>query len=121
MSKEYPEITKDILKYFKEIKPHIPEVMQGSFNLSQAAFKDGALDKKTKELLALAIAVASRCDGCIGFHAQALVKLGTTRQELAEMLGVAIYMGGGPSLMTAAEAMQAFEQFEAAESSKKTA
>lgn len=112
MEKSYPEITKEILKYIKEIKPHIPEVMQESFNLSQVSFKDGVIDRKTKEMLALAIAVATRCDGCIGFHAESLVKLGATKQELAEMLGVSIYMGGGPSLMTAADALKAFEQFE---------
>lgn len=112
MEKSYPEITKDILKYIKEIKAHVPDVMQESFNLSQAAFKDGAIDRKTKEMLAMAIAVSTRCDGCIGFHAESLVKLGTTRQELAEILGVAVYMGGGPSLMTAADAIKAFEQFE---------
>lgn len=112
MEKSYPEITKDILKYIREIKPHIPDVMQESFNLSQASFKEGVIDRKSKEMLALAIAVATRCDGCIGFHAESLVKLGATRQELTEMLGVAIYMGGGPSLMTAADALKAFEQFE---------
>jgi AhpD family alkylhydroperoxidase len=118
MEKRYPEITKDLLKYIKEIKPHIPEVMTASFGLSQAAFKDGIFDKKMKEMFALALAVATRCDGCLGFHAEALVKLGATRQEVAEMLGVAIYMGGGPSLMTAAEAMKAFEQFSELNTSK---
>jgi alkylhydroperoxidase/carboxymuconolactone decarboxylase family protein YurZ len=50
-------------------------------------------------------------DGCIGFHVQALIKLGVTREEFLEMLGMAIYMGGGPSLMYAAEALGAFEEF----------
>jgi AhpD family alkylhydroperoxidase len=118
MTKQYPEITRDILKYIKELKQYVPDVMQGSYNLSQAAFQDGAVDKKTKEMFALALAVATRCDGCIGFHAEALVKLGATRQEVAEMLGVAVYMGGGPSLMTAAEAIKAFEQFEELHSKK---
>lgn len=61
----------------------------------------------------MALGVASRCDGCIGFHAQALVKLGTTREEFLEVLGMAIYMGGGPSLMYAADALRAFEEFSA--------
>jgi alkylhydroperoxidase/carboxymuconolactone decarboxylase family protein YurZ len=55
-----------------------------------------------------------RCDPCIGFHARALVKLGATRQELDEALGVATYMGGGPSLMYAASAVTAFDEFAAA-------
>ncbi|MDP3615359.1 MAG: carboxymuconolactone decarboxylase family protein, partial [Rubrivivax sp.] len=66
--------------------------------------------KKTKELIALALSVAVRCDPCIGFHTQALVKLGASRQEVDETLGVAIYMGGGPSLMYAASAVKAFDE-----------
>jgi AhpD family alkylhydroperoxidase len=62
--------------------------------------------------MALALGVAARCDGCIGFHAEALVKLGATRAEVEETLGMAVYMGGGPSLMYAADAIAAFEQFE---------
>jgi AhpD family alkylhydroperoxidase len=80
--------------------------------MTQAAMKDGAVSKKTKEFIALALGVAARCDGCLGYHAEALVKLGATRQEVAEVLGVAIQMGGGPSLMYAADAYTAFLQFE---------
>jgi AhpD family alkylhydroperoxidase len=111
MDKSYPELTKEILKYLKNIKTYNSALMQGTFDLSQIVFKDGVLDKKTKEMLALAIAVASRCDGCIGFHTEALVKQGITPEEMAELLGVAIYMGGGPSIMAAADVMKAFEQF----------
>ena len=64
-----------------------------------------------KALIAIALAVANRCPGCIGFHSQALVKLQTSREELLETLSMAIYMGGGPSLMYAAEALEAFEEF----------
>jgi len=87
--------------------------MQGFSQLALAATAPGALDKKTKELMALAIGVATRCDGCIGFHSEALVKLGATRAEIEETLGLAVYMGGGPSLMYAADAIAAFEQFSA--------
>ena len=79
--------------------------------MAQAATRDGVLDKKTKELIALAIGVSTRCDGCIGFHAKALVELGASKAEVEETLGMAIYMGGGPSLMYAADAMLAYEQF----------
>jgi AhpD family alkylhydroperoxidase len=68
--------------------------------MAQAATKPGALDKKTKELTVLAIAVATPCDECIGFHMEALVKPGATRAEIEEALGMAIYMGGGPALMS---------------------
>ena len=79
--------------------------------MAKAATQDGALDKKTKELIALAIGISTRCDGCIGFHVKALVDLDVTKEELEETLGMAIYMGGGPSLMYAADAMLAYEQF----------
>jgi AhpD family alkylhydroperoxidase len=111
MSKSYPDITKRISDNMKVLRKDIPETMQGFTALAMAATKDGALEKKTKELIALAIGVSQRCDGCIGFHMKALVDLGVTRAELEETLGMAVYMGGGPSLMYAADAMLAYEQF----------
>ena len=66
--------------------------------------------EETKELIALAIGVAKQCDACIGFHTQALRKLGATDEEVSEMLGVSVYMGGGPSLMYAADAWTAWQQ-----------
>lgn len=113
MSKSYKQITGDISTSLAKLRKEIPDVMTGFSSLAQAATKDGALDKKTKELIALALGVASKCDGCIGFHSQALVKLGATRAELLETLGMAVYMGGGPSLMYAADALAAFEEFSA--------
>lgn len=111
MTKSYPDITRRISSNLKGLRKDIGDTMQGFSALAQAASRDGALTKKTKELIALAIGVATRCDGCIGFHTEALVRLGATRQEIEETLGMAIYMGGGPSLMYAADAMLAFEQF----------
>ena len=110
--KNYPEITKRISANLKTLRRDIPETMQGFTALAQAATKPAALDKKTKEFIALAIGIATRCDGCIGFHSEALVRLGATRQEVEEVLAMAIYMGGGPSLMYAADAVAAFEQFQ---------
>jgi AhpD family alkylhydroperoxidase len=112
MDKNYLEITREISANLKKLRNDIPDTMKGFSALAQAATRDGALDKKTKELIALAIGVAAHCDGCIGFHAEALVKLGASRQEVEEALGMAIYMGGGPSLMYAADAISAFEQFQ---------
>lgn len=114
MPKNYLEITQSISQNIRTLRKDIPDVMQGFSAMAGAATKDGALDKKTKELIALALGVAARCDGCIGFHAEALSKLGATKPEVEEVLGMAIYMGGGPSLMYAADAIGAFEQFEAA-------
>ncbi len=114
MDKSFPEITRTISANMRKLRSDIPGAMKGFSALAQAAAKDGALDKKTKELIALALGVAAHYDGCIGFHTEALVRLGATRQEIEEALGMAVYMGGGPSLMYAADAIAAFEQFHAA-------
>jgi AhpD family alkylhydroperoxidase len=111
--KNYPDITRDISSGLRELRKDVPDALAGFSQLTKEAMKDGAIDKKTKEFIAMALGVAARCDGCLGFHAEALVKLGATRQELAEVLAVAVQMGGGPSLMYAADAMTAFLQFEA--------
>jgi AhpD family alkylhydroperoxidase len=111
MSKSYPDITRRIVGGIKTLRKNIPETMTGFSAMAGAAVQDGALDAKTKELIALAIGVATRCDGCIGFHMKALARLGATREEIEEALGMAIYMGGGPALMYAADALLAYEQF----------
>ncbi len=109
----YKELTKTVSTQLGALRQSQPDVMAAFNQLAQAATKDGALDKKTKEFVALGIAVASRCDDCIGFHVQALVKLGASRAELEEVLATAVYMGGGPSLMYSAHALKAFEEFTA--------
>tara|TARA_Y100000588_G_scaffold157664_1_gene171618 strand:- start:217 stop:558 length:342 start_codon:yes stop_codon:yes gene_type:complete len=111
MTAKYGQIVKDISSQLGKMREEMPELMSGFASMSQAATKEGTLDKKTKELIAMALAVANHCPGCIGFHTQALIRLKTTREELMETLAMAIYMGGGPSLMYAAEALQAFEEF----------
>ncbi|MDQ6970405.1 MAG: carboxymuconolactone decarboxylase family protein [Mariprofundus sp.] len=111
MGESYLQLTKDLSGGIAELGSAIPDVMKGFSSLAQAASRDGALDKKTKELIALSIGVAGHCKGCIGFHSKTLVDMGVTKEELSEALGIAIYMGGGPSLMYAAEAMQAFHEF----------
>jgi AhpD family alkylhydroperoxidase len=111
MTKNYSEITQEIAKYAGEIRKQVPDAMAGFYSMSKAASSDGALDEKTKELIAMAIGVTQRCDGCIGFHAKALVKLGVTKQEMAEVMAMCVYMGGGPALMYAADAMKAYEGF----------
>ena len=110
-TKDYKQITADISAYTAELKKAVPETMNGFYAMAKAATADGVLSEKTKELIALAIGVSTRCDGCIGFHVKALVKLGATRQEVAETLAMTVYMGGGPSLMYAADALRAYDQF----------
>ena len=104
-------LTRSISAGLATLRTSTPEVMKSFSELGRAATSDGTLDAKTKELIALALSVATRCDPCIAFHAQTLVKLGATRQELDETLGVTTYMGGGPSLMYAANAIAAFDEF----------
>ena len=111
MSTSYKQVTAEISSKLKEFSKEIPDTMQGFNQLAKASHTESALSSKTKELIATAIAVAARCQGCLGFHAQACVRMGVTRKEFEEVLQVAIYMGGGPSAMTAAEAMLAYEEF----------
>lgn len=111
MAKDYASMIKDIMEYTAELKKFAPDAMNGFYSMAKAATDDGALDKKTKEYIALAIGVTQRCDGCIGFHVKALKELGMTREELAEVMAMCVYMGGGPALMYAADAMRAYDQF----------
>ncbi|MBY0561126.1 carboxymuconolactone decarboxylase family protein [Hyphomicrobium sp.] len=111
MDKDYKAITGGISKYAGELRKAAPEGMAAFYALAKAAGAEGALDKKSKELVALAIGVTQRCDGCIGFHVKALKGLGTTRAEIVELLMMCVYMGGGPALMYAADALRAYDQF----------
>lgn len=85
------------------------EAMQGFGQLAKAAMAEGAVSEKHKELIALAIGITQHCSGCIGFHVKALKRLGATKIELEEMLAVCVYMGGGPALMYASEALAAWD------------
>jgi AhpD family alkylhydroperoxidase len=109
----FREVTRKVSEGLATLRADKPAVMKGFADLARAATAEGTLTKKTKELIALALGVAAHCEACIGFHVEALVKLGVTKPEVEEALAVAVYMGGGPSLMYAAGAMQAFEEFSA--------
>jgi AhpD family alkylhydroperoxidase len=86
--------------------------MKAFAGLARSALEPKALDVKTKELIALAISVATRCDSCIAFHAHAAARHGASREEVLETMGMAVYMGAGPAVMYAAQALEAFDQFE---------
>ncbi len=111
MSKSFSVITGDVSKALGQLRSAVPDTMKGFGQLSQAALAAGTLSALHKELTALAIGVASRCDACIGFHIKALIKLGVSREQLMETLAICVYMGGGPTLMYAAEAVRAYEEF----------
>ncbi len=113
-SKSFTQITTDLSKALAVLRKDLPETTAAFSGLARESMKAGALDELHKELIALAIGVAARCDGCIGYHVKALVKLGVTREQFMETLGVAVYMGGGPSLMYAAESVRAYEEFNGA-------
>jgi AhpD family alkylhydroperoxidase len=110
MSENYENVRSDIRDYIGELKKITPNTVNAFYSLSHAALKDGALTEKTKEFIALGIGVAQQCEGCIAFHVKNLKNLGATREEVAEVLGVNIYMGGGPALMHSSEALRAFDQ-----------
>jgi AhpD family alkylhydroperoxidase len=112
--KDWPSTTKDLAAELRNLRGGASDVMKHFAAIAQAALAPGALDGKTKELIALAISVAVRCDDCVAFHAKAAVEQGATREEVLETLGMAIYMGAGPSAMYASHALGAFTQFEAA-------
>ena len=114
MHKNWPGIATELSPALKEVRTGAPETMKAFSALARAALEPKALDTKTKELIALAISVATRCDACVAFHAKAAVEQGATRDELMETMGMAIYMGAGPSVMYAAQAVEAYDQFAAA-------
>jgi AhpD family alkylhydroperoxidase len=113
MIHDWQRMTVELSQALRDLRAGTPEPMKAFSALAKAALEPKALDTKTKELIALAIAVAIRCDGCVAFHAEAAVKQGATRDELMETMGMAVYMGAGPSVMYAAQAVEAFDQFAA--------
>lgn len=113
MHKDWPEMATQLSGAIKQVRLGSPEVTKAFSAMAKAATEAGALDTKTKELIALAISVAIRCDGCVAFHSEAAVRQGASREELMETMGMALYMGAGPSLMYAAQAVEAYDQFAA--------
>ncbi len=111
MLKDWPHIAADLSSLTKELRTGTPDVMKAFSAMAQAATATKALDTKTKELVALGIAVAIRCDPCIAFHAESARKHGASRDEILETVGTAIYMGAGPSVMYAAQAVEAYDQY----------
>jgi AhpD family alkylhydroperoxidase len=94
----------------REFRHAAPGTMRAFSEMGRAAHSGSALDAATKELIALAISVATRCAPCIAYHAEGAVRHGASREAIAETLGVSVYMGAGPSVMYAAEALEAVDQ-----------
>lgn len=108
---DFPALRGALIAQSKRFHEAAPEVSAGFQKLHAATMKPGALDTKTKELIALSIGVAARCDACLAFHVKAALKAGASSEEVVESLGVAVLMGGGPAQMYALHALEALRQF----------
>jgi AhpD family alkylhydroperoxidase len=109
--KDWPQMAQELNTLVSRLRGRQSDVMRAFSQQAQAALRPTALDTKTKELIALAVSVAIRCDPCITFHAKAAVAAGATDDEIGDAMGVAIYMGAGPSVMYAAQALEAVDQW----------
>jgi AhpD family alkylhydroperoxidase len=110
--KNHVEQRRAIMKMGARLRKEIPDVYGAFGQLNKEATADGALSKKQKELIALGISIAAHCEGCIEAHTDDALRAGATREEILECIGVAIFMGGGPSAIYGIEAYEALLQFE---------
>lgn len=110
-NKNYPQYREKLANLVNELGKEIPDTLSGFQKLHHSATRSDRLDTKTKELIALGIAIAVRCDGCIAYHVKDALDANATRDEIMETIGVAVLMGGGPALMYGAEALEAVGQF----------
>lgn len=108
----YIDYNAKIKNLMAELGKEIPNTMGSFSKMHEAATKDNALSSKTKELIALGIAITVRCNGCIAFHVNDALKAGAGREEILETIGVAVLMGGGPSVVYGSEAMEALNQYQ---------
>jgi AhpD family alkylhydroperoxidase len=115
MIKDYLKNYNDLAKLMGEMGAKIPSTMKAFNTLHKASTEEGVLTTKTKELIALGIAISVRCDGCIAFHVKDALSSGASSEEIMDTIGVAIMMGGGPSVVYGCEAMEALRQFTASE------
>jgi AhpD family alkylhydroperoxidase len=107
---DWLQYRKELLGRIGEVGKLSPDTLKGYQTLSGAGEKTGHLDAKTRELISLAVAVTTRCDGCITVHVGEALKHGATREEIAEALGVAVAMNAGAALVYSARAMDAVSQ-----------
>lgn len=108
---QHHDVLTDLNPQHRALRKMIPDVYRGFGEMSNAALTPGALDRGTKELIALAIAVVAGCDGCIASHAQGAARAGATKEQAAEAIGVTFLMHGGPATIYGARAYEAFCEF----------
>jgi len=106
----YSEKIDDMRDELRVLYKTIPEATKGFSTLTKAVKDNGVLGVKEKEFVALGIAIAVRCEACINFHVDALIKAGATREETGDVLAMAIQMGGGPAVMYAAHALACWDE-----------
>jgi AhpD family alkylhydroperoxidase len=105
------QLAADVSAGVRLLRDALPEPMKAFSALAQSATATATLDTKTKELMALAISIAIQCDGCVAIHTKLAHRHGASRQEIAETIALAVYMGGGPASVYGAVAMRAYDQF----------
>lgn len=108
---KWEEYSRSVQDAGRDLRSHIPEVYDSHAAMSKAIYVDGALSAETKELMALVAAVVQGCTGCIAAHARNSARMKISDEKVAEALGVAIHMHGGPGVSYGAEAWQAFSEF----------
>jgi AhpD family alkylhydroperoxidase len=113
VDKPYTHAADQVRADLKALREAAPDAMKAFGALALAATTTKALDTKTKELMAVAIGIAIRCQGCIATHMRSAVKAGATRQEAVETIALAVYMGGGPAVVYGGEALRAFDEYAA--------
>ncbi|MGA7172380.1 MAG: carboxymuconolactone decarboxylase family protein [Candidatus Dormiibacterota bacterium] len=118
---EYSQVLKDLGPPISELRQAIPEVWSGYTQTHRAVMVDGALSAKDKELIALAISIVKKCDGCLAAHARGAARRGATPQEVAEAIGVTLLLDGGPATVWGPRAWEAYQQFAGAASTDSSA
>jgi AhpD family alkylhydroperoxidase len=114
MSKDFVQIANNVMAGIGLLRQDAPDTIKAFGALSTAATASKTIDTKTKELMALAIGIAVHCDGCVAYHTKMAHQHGATREEVAETVALAIYMGGGPAAVYGADALRAYDQLSAA-------
>lgn len=113
MEDDYPVYYQRMQKLIGELSGNLPGTMRAFTGLHKQATADGALDRKTKELIALGMALSINCRGCVAYHVKQALESGASREEILEAVGVAVMMGGGPAVVYGCEALTALDQFQA--------
>ena len=107
---DWKSFLKKTKKDYGILNKEIPSTFEGFSIMGKEAKKSGLVSEKTKEFVALGIAISTRCESCIGMHVESLIRLGMSREELVEVLAMCSYMGGGPSITFSTKALEAYEQ-----------